>query len=124
MSDEALAQARRFLRSADVLLRDSDPASAVSRAYYAAFTVVRCLLEADGVTPKSHAGVHRLFSERFIRAGRVAAAHGAAFQRAWQLREQADYDPDAGPTDAEARQTIRAMADLVRAGEALLTPGS
>lgn len=124
MSDPAMVQARRFLRSAEVLLRDGDPASAVSRAYYTAFIVVRRLLETEGVTPKSHAGVHRLFSDRFIRTGRMAAEYGPAFRQAWQLREQADYDPDEWLGKAEARQSVRAMTNLVRAGEVLLSSGA
>ena len=108
MTDDVPAlreKAARFLNSAR-LLAQTDPESSVSRAYYAMFTLARALLVQGGEDPKTHRGVHVLFSDLYVRGGTVPEALGADFRLAWRHREEADYAGTPGLTPEDAARTL------------------
>ncbi|WP_181705284.1 HEPN domain-containing protein [Chthonobacter rhizosphaerae] len=115
-SAEALAAAR-------LLLNAGDADGAANRAYYAVFNAVRDLLATvegvDLATIKTHRTVSRLFSEAFVKTGRMPAHHGRELHRLFEARAVADYDLASVGLD-EARRDVDMAAEIVAAA-ALLT---
>ncbi|MEE9376823.1 MAG: HEPN domain-containing protein [Candidatus Lokiarchaeia archaeon] len=60
-------KARKFIKSAKVLLEINDYDSVVSRTYYAMFFITEALLLTKNLAPKSHSGLISLFGEHFIK---------------------------------------------------------
>lgn len=115
-----LGRAQSLLESAS-LLRDNDYlADAVSRAYYAMFTAARAALLAKDIEARTHRGVRRAFSDHFIRTGVIAEDLGRWFSRAEQLRNLADYDPDASSDPAEVDVLLSQSEAFVAEIEKLL----
>ena len=52
--ESLVARARKYLRSAELLLNDGDYESSVSRSYYAMFYCVQALLLTKGLSVSSH----------------------------------------------------------------------
>jgi uncharacterized protein (UPF0332 family) len=89
-----------------------DYEGACNRAYYAVFNAIRTLLEADGIVKpdevKTHSSTLRMFSETFVRAGKVDKALVGAVYFAQDLRAKADYSR-VYSTAEEARRAIDTM---------------
>lgn len=80
------------LRAAQELLRLRLPHDSLSRAYYAAAHFARALLLTEGVEPKTHVGVSRMFGMHFVRPGRITPERAKDLARLEQLRAEADYN--------------------------------
>ncbi|MBI4498124.1 MAG: HEPN domain-containing protein [Chloroflexi bacterium] len=102
-----LEKADRFLRTAQLALRDGDDEGCVSRAYYAVFHSAVALLEGQvggsrirGYRPLSHLEVLRRCAEwnqRYTRLNAAGLLRGqrdlhTSLRRLHDWREQADYD--------------------------------
>jgi len=90
-TDELIDRARRFLRSAELLLEDGDYGSVASRCYYAMFLCVEAMLDAKGVHPHTHKGMMALFGQNFIKTGEVPGVHAKALRSIYDLRQRGDY---------------------------------
>ena len=64
-----LEKAENSIGAAESLLRDGYGDFAAGRAYYAMFYTAEALLAEKELTFKKHVGVHRAFSEHFIKTG-------------------------------------------------------
>lgn len=111
---EFLARAERYLASAQLLLEDGDPASSVSRTYYAMFFAAEAALLTKQLAFSSHKAVISAFGEHFVKTGRLPASMGRDLSRAHAERLASDYD--AAPT-----LTPEAAAELLAAGRAFVT---
>lgn len=120
MRFDALEHARRTLQSARLLLENGDAASAASRAYYAAFYVVRAVLAREGSEPKTHAGALREFGRLFVRTERLPPESADVFGRAMQYREMADYILGPDVDSEEVDRLVRDIAGLLDALASLL----
>jgi uncharacterized protein (UPF0332 family) len=89
---QELARATEAFRAAEALLGLNLYADSVSRAYYAAFHVVRALLLSRGVEPKTHAGAIHLLNQEFIRPGLLPSSVNRSIAGLQRSREFADYD--------------------------------
>ncbi len=107
-ADEALAAAR-------VLAAARLYADAISRAYYAAFHHARALLLAEGIEPRSHAGVERLLHRDLVRTGRFDADVARLLSRLMKYRQEADYTADYAFTEAAAMEEIQAAETFAAA---------
>ena len=125
--ENSLANARRELAIAADALRVARAAlelgivrDALSRAYYAVFHGVRALLLLDGLEPKTHSGVGRLFSDQWVRVGRVPSSWMLVFTRLQAYRSASDYsyafDIELGAGAAE----VEAAAELLAAMTAIV----
>lgn len=81
----------RSFDAAQRLLADGDADFAASRAYYGCFDVAEALLRSDGLTYSRHGQVLGQLGARFVKAGRLDAAHHQTLHRAFSLRQTADY---------------------------------
>lgn len=94
MSSEAyLQRAERYLRSADLLLRDGDAASSVSRSYYAMYHAAQAALQAEGIDAGTHRGVISTFGQTFVKEGPFAADMGRALSDGLRERNLGEYEP-------------------------------
>ncbi len=111
------------LRSAEVLLRESLYADAVSRAYYAAFHYARALLLTLGEEPVTHAGVERLLHRDLVRNGTLAPDVARILGRLMKNRLDADYTSEVVFTREAAQEEIDAARHFVEVANAHLAAG-
>ena len=109
----AMHRAKQLLESAEALHRLGDYDSAVSRAYYATFHVVRALLRAEGLQPRTHKGLHALVQQRVVVSGRMAPEDARAFREAWALRDLGEYAESPVATEEDARTVIENARRIV-----------
>ena len=91
LADE-VARSGESMRAAEALVGLGLHADAVSRAYYAAFHLLRAVLLSRGVEPKTHSGAIHLFNTELVRAGLFPTAHNRLLGGLQRARELADYD--------------------------------
>ncbi len=89
--EDLIKKAWRFLRTAELALKDGDYDSCVSRAYYAMFFTAEALLLSKGLKASSHSGVITLFGEHFVKTGIFDREMGKALKRAYDSRQKGDY---------------------------------
>ena len=109
MKDELkkiIYKSNEILDDAKYLLEDNRNEAAVNRAYYAMFTIVNGLLLDKDVFVKTHTGVKAKFHEYFLKTNLLRLELGKAYENAFSLRQEADYDFDMEISDEDARQTI------------------
>jgi uncharacterized protein (UPF0332 family) len=87
-----VAKAQRYLKSAELLLRDGDYESSVSRSYYAMFYCAEATLLMRGLTFSSHRGVIAAFGEHFVKTGVFPREMGRDLNRAFEKRQLGDYE--------------------------------
>jgi hypothetical protein len=124
MNDFAVAEWERdhlVLASARQLVT-TDPESAASRAYYAAFHALSALFALRGVTFRKHAGIRAALYRELVRAGLIDKQTGKDFDLLIDLRETGDYGGVARVPPESARLAVeKAEAFLAAIGR--LAPG-
>jgi uncharacterized protein len=127
---DEVERADQALRAAQALLDVGLHADSVSRAYYAAYPLLRALLLSRGMEPRSHSGAIHLFNTEFVRPGLLPSSHNRLLGGLQRARELADYDPavafsaeDAAMNLEDARSFAREVLELL-AREGWLAPGS
>lgn len=83
-------RARRALASAAQLI-ESDPDSAASRAYYAAFHALTALFALRGQTFSRHTGIRAALHREFVQPGLLGMESGRDYDFLMDLRETGDY---------------------------------
>jgi uncharacterized protein len=101
------------LRAAEQLLRAGLARIALARAYFAVFHAVRARLYAEGLEPRTHAGVQHLWNVHVVRAGLYDAATTRVLARLQKFRQEADYAQAFVVDEAGAREEIEAARGLV-----------
>lgn len=118
-SEEFLAQAQERLAGARDLLRTGHAGLAASAAYFAMLHAARAALSEQDRNARTHSGTWTLFSEVFVRTGRVAAEVFEPTKRARHHREASDYeaaDIDAATAEGivdSAQRFVDAVVDLL-----------
>jgi uncharacterized protein (UPF0332 family) len=62
-----IERAKRYLKSAEILLEEGDYESSVSRTYYAMFYSAQAMLLTKNLSFSSHKGVISAFGEQFVK---------------------------------------------------------
>ena len=101
-----LARADRYLRSANLLIKDGDYESAVSRSYYAMFFSAEALLLTKRLSFSSHKAVISAFGEHFIKKGIFDKELGKSINRAFQKRQLGDYEYNFVISKDEAKKIL------------------
>jgi uncharacterized protein (UPF0332 family) len=121
-----LAQAEESLTEAQYLFDgDKSPRSVINRAYYSMFYSILALLIFEPYSSSKHSGVLSYFNQHFIKAGLLSEDLGRAVNKAFELRQRADYReqiviaPDqVAPFLDEARRFLNSAKDhLKNAGQ-------
>jgi len=117
MSHEALdlwQRALRTLASARLLVA-SDPDSAASRAYYAAFHAVSALFALGGTTFNKHSAVHSAVHRDLVKKGRWDRSLGEDYSSLLVLRQVGDYGGHAHVDVPDAKRSLEAASRIVEA---------
>ena len=102
-----IERAQRYLRSAEMLLRDKDYESSVSRTYYAMFYSAQAALLIKNLSFSSHKGVISAFGEHFVKTGVFSREMGRELNRAFEKRQIGDYEYTFVVSREEAEQLLR-----------------
>lgn len=123
LADE-LARADAAFAAADALVQLGLYADAISRAYYAAFHMLRALAFARGIEARTHAGVIHIFNSEFVRSGVFPSSNNRLLSGLQRARELADYDAAIvfGEEDARA-EVANARTFAAAARQWLATEG-
>ena len=108
-----IKRAQRYLKSADILLKDGDRESSVSRTYYAMFYSAQAVLLTKSLSFSSHKGVIAGFGEHFVKTGIFPKEMGREFNRAFEKRQVGDYDYTFVISDDEAQQMLQSGKEFV-----------
>lgn len=101
-----MAKADRACASARALLGLGDVDGACNRAYYAVFVAARAALSAsaapvDPASIRTHAGLIAAFGRHLVKNGPVSREMGRLLNRAYEIRQVADYTGESvEPADA------------------------
>lgn len=104
--ESLLERSERYLKSAEILLNDSDYESCVSRAYYAMFFSAEALLLTKELTFSSHKGVLTGLGEHFIKTSKLPKEMGKSLHRAFEKRQLGDYEFTFVISNDEAREIL------------------
>jgi uncharacterized protein (UPF0332 family) len=105
--------ARRALRTAQLAFDDGDWVGAINRAYYAVFYAANAVLELDGLERSKHSAVLSLFRQRYIKTRVIEAEFSDIYGKAFEARNEGDYERAQFPTQADARQAIEGARHFV-----------
>ena len=105
------AKSKRSLAAAEATL-DTDPDSAASRAYYAAFHGVTAVLAGRGMEFTKHTAVRAALHRDLIQSGAIPADLGRDYDFLLDLRETGDYG-DYGDTFGGATRSVPEAGDPV-----------
>ena len=116
-----IVKARRYLRSAELLIRDGDYDSAVSRSYYAMFYSAEAVLLKKKMAFTSHKGVISAFGRHFVKTGIFDKQLGRDLNIIFGERQLGDYESsfsisedDASRTFERAREFVDQVADWLK----------
>ncbi len=87
-----IERAKRYLKSAEILLEEGDYESSVSRTYYAMFYSAQAMLLTKNLSFSSHKGVISAFGEQFVKTGIFPKEMGKELNKAFEKRQIGDYE--------------------------------
>ena len=116
-------KASRSLTAAKAIV-ETDPDSAASRAYYAAFHGVTAVLAARGMEFTKHTAVRAALHRDLIQSGALSADLGRNYDFLLDLRETADYGGVAEASLASATKAIEKARTILAALQPLLPDGA
>jgi uncharacterized protein (UPF0332 family) len=111
--DSLVKRARRYIKSAELLLKDRDYESSVSRSYYAMFYAAQAALLTKELTFSSHKGVISASGKHFIKTEIFPKEMGRELNRAFEKRQIGDYGYTFVVSDEEATQILRYGKEFV-----------
>ena len=109
----------RSIAAAEATL-DTDPDSAASRAYYAAFHGVTAVLAGRGMEFTKHTAVRAALHRDLIQSGALSVDLGRDYDFLLDLRETADYGCVAEASLTSARKAIEKARAILAAFKTLL----
>jgi len=87
-----IERAKRYRKSAEILLGEGDYESSVSRTYYAMFYSAQAMLLTKNLSFSSHKGVISAFGEQFVKTGIFPKEMGRELNKAFEKRQIGDYE--------------------------------
>ena len=106
-------RAEKYLRSAEILLKECDYESSVSRTYYAMFYCAQAVLLTKNLSFSSHKGVISAFGEHFVKTGIFQKEMGRELNRAFEKRQLGDYEYTFVMSQAEAEEVLKSGRKFV-----------
>ena len=106
-------RAEKYLRSAEILLKEGDYESSVSRTYYAMFYCAQAVLLTKNLSFSSHKGVISAFGEHFVKTGIFQKEMGRELNRAFEKRQLGDYEYTFVMSQTEAEDMLKSGRKFV-----------
>jgi uncharacterized protein (UPF0332 family) len=113
-ANSLIDRANRYLSSAEMLIREGDFESAVSRTYYAMFYAVEAVLLTKNLSFSSHKSVISSFNRDFIREGIFPKHMSKDIGLAFEKRQLGDYEFRFVIESAEAVQMLEKGKSFVQ----------
>lgn len=88
---QRMAKSKATINEINNLLQFGYYHTAINRIYYSCFYAVEALLTTVDTFPKSHKGILTMFSQHFIKTGKVSLDFGEFYSKLFQERLLADY---------------------------------
>ena len=124
-----IERALKTLKSAELLLREGDYDSSVSRSYYAMFYAAEAVLLTKNLKFSSHRSVISLFGQHFVKAGIFDSKFGKNLSRVFEKRLLGDYsfaseidEKAAEEVYSSASEFVTAMKEYLQKGKYLAEP--
>ena len=111
--DSLVKRAKRYIKSAELLLNDKDYESSVSRTYYAMFYTAQAALLTKTLSFSSHKGVISAFGKHFIKTEIFPKEMGRELNRAFEKRQIGDYGYNFVVSEEEATQMLQYGKEFV-----------
>lgn len=111
--ESLLKRAERYLITAEVLIREGDFESSVSRSYYAMFFSAQAVLLSRGLSFSSHKMTISAFGEHFIKSEIFSKEMGKDFHKAFDRRQISDYHHDFIIDKSEAEELLKCSREFV-----------
>ena len=108
-----IEKARRYLRSAELLIQDGDYDSAVSRSYYAMFYSAQAALLKKKMTFTSHKAVISAFGQHFVKTGIFDKQMGRDLNIIFGDRQLGDFESNFSILEDDARRTFESARGFV-----------
>ena len=108
-----IQKSMRYLKSADMLLKDKDYESSVSRAYYSMFYAAEAVLLTKKLSFSSHKGVISGFGEHFVKTGIFPKELARQLNLAFEKRQLGDYEYTSVISQEDAEDTLREAKNFV-----------
>ncbi|MFZ3066341.1 MAG: HEPN domain-containing protein [Nitrospirota bacterium] len=102
-----LSRSKRYMKSADLLIKDGDYESAVSRVYYAMFYCVEALLLTKELAFSSHKAVISAFGQYFVKTGIFPKEMSKSLTKAFEKRQFGDYEFTFVITEEDTKEIIK-----------------
>lgn len=99
-------RAKKYIKSAAMLVGEEDYESSVSRSYYAMFYCVEALLLTKGLSFSSHKGVISAFNQYFVKTGIFDKEMSREISRAFEKRQLGDYEYTFVISNEEAEEIL------------------
>jgi uncharacterized protein (UPF0332 family) len=112
-------RAAECVEDSQVLLDNNRPAASIARAYYAMFHAATAALGVRGVKRSSHRGILSAFGQYLAKPGLIEHRFHLALRKAFELRQQTDYDPVVDVDSQQAAETLQEAIDFVDACQKL-----
>ena len=109
-----IQRAERAVKSAELLLKERDFDSSVSRSYYAMFYATEALLLTKELKFSSHRSVILLFGEHFIKTGIFKPEMGKSLRNAFDKRLIGDYSFAPQVDEEEAKEVLSWTKEFVK----------
>ena len=106
-------KARRYLKSAELLIQDGDYDSAVSRSYYAMFYSAEAVLLKKKMAFTSHKAVISAFGRHFVKTGIFDKRLGRNLHIIFDKRQLSDYGSDFSISEDNARRAFDSAREFV-----------
>ncbi len=110
---ELLLKAQQSLSAARLLVTNSYPEYAASRAYYTMFYIAEAFLEGEGLAFSKHAAVIAAFGREFAKPRRIAPEYHRFLIEAQALRTAGDYGQLNAVTVDQALEQIERAEDFL-----------
>jgi len=108
-----IEKARRYLKSAGLLIQDGDYDSAVSRSYYAMFYSAEAAPLKKKMTFTSHKAVISAFGQHFVKTGIFDKRLGRDLNIIFDKRQLGDYGSDFSISEDSARRAFESAREFV-----------
>ncbi len=119
--EQLLERARESLKAARIMVKESLPNIAASRAYYTMFYIAEALLLTRGLAFSSHSAVIAAFGKEFARLKELDPKFHRYLIASQDTRQVGDYGVEKNVTLDEAEQVIERAQEFLMVAESYLS---
>lgn len=109
-----LDRAEEALQEAELLLEAGHYNATVNRTYYACFYAVSALLLTENLSSSKHSGIRSLFSQHWVKKGRLPRELGSFYKLIFDCRQKGDYADLAFFSREEASNLLMEARNFVK----------